>query len=152
MQSLISYYVLHLTAAQTKICRISGSCLCLYELYVYVRTTRIREERGLSSQAVVRDSFREFSRASTEKFPIWFVDIRIYPAVQRVNGLFIFLKLYLFWIFLPWNMGDQPKVLKRRKKKEVSKFLFLCCIFLAGCFPLEPTSSGLWLLGSRRLM
>ena len=45
-------------------------------------------------------------------------------------------------------MGDQPKVLRRRKKKEVSEFSFLCCIFLAGYFPLEPTFTALGYLGS----
>ena len=101
-----------------------------------------------------RESFCEFLRASAEEFPTWFVDVRIYPttAVQRVNGLFIFLKLYLFCFFPSWNMGDQPKVLRRRKKKEVSEFSFLCCIFLAGYFPLEPTFTALGYLGSCRLM
>jgi len=107
----------------------------------------VNRERRIAG-SLPKQRLKLVSRAPTEIFPTLFVAVRISPttAVQRVNGLFIFLKLYLFCFFLLWNMGDQTKVLRRRKKKEVSKFSFPCCVFLAGYFPLEPTFYGPWLI------
>ena len=104
--------------------------LQIIEPYLIPRLSLLRtklkgEERGLSFQTAARfPSFYEHLpnkfRTSTKRE--WFVHL---------------LKLYLFWFFLPWNMGDQPKTLRRRKKKEVSQFSFPCCIFIARCCPLE---------------
>lgn len=75
------------------------------------------EVRLRSHYARIAGSLREFSRASTEGFPIWFVDIRIYPAVQRVNGLFIFLIVFVLF-FSSVEHGGSTKGFKETKEER----------------------------------
>lgn len=86
------------------------------------------EERGPSVGPL---PFREFLRASTEGFPTWFDDIPIYPAtaVQRLNGLFIFLKLYLFWFFSSVEHGGSTKGFKETKE-ERSEYILVSILYI----------------------